>query len=139
MARNYSRRQFLVETSAVAAAMALPGCALPGRKNTDPKTALGESDLVLFNGAITTLDAAQPHASAVAVRDGRIVAVGADSDVLKLRGPNTRSIDLGQRCVIPGLNDSHLHIIRGGLNYNLELRWDGVPSLADAMRMLKAQ
>ena len=41
--------------------------------------------------------------------------------------------------MIPGLNDSHLHLIRGGLNYNMELRWDGVPSLADAMRMLKEQ
>ena len=41
--------------------------------------------------------------------------------------------------MIPGLNDSHLHLIRGGLNYNLELRWEGVPSLADALRMLKDQ
>ena len=45
-------------------------------------------------------------------------------------------IDLGGRTAIPGLNDSHLHLIRGGLNFNLELRWDGVPSLADALRML---
>ena len=41
--------------------------------------------------------------------------------------------------MIPGLNDSHLHVIRGGLNFNMELRWDGVPSLADALRMLKEQ
>ncbi len=41
--------------------------------------------------------------------------------------------------VIPGLIDSHIHLIRGGLNYNLELRWDGVPSLADALRMLSNQ
>ena len=46
---------------------------------------------------------------------------------------------MGGRTVIPGLNDSHLHLIRGGLNYNMELRWDGVPSLADALRMLKEQ
>ena len=46
---------------------------------------------------------------------------------------------MGGRTVIPGLNDSHLHLIRGGLNFNLELRWDGVPSLADALRMLKEQ
>jgi predicted amidohydrolase YtcJ len=51
----------------------------------------------------------------------------------------TQVIDLKQRTVIPGLNDSHLHLIRGGLNYNLELRWEGVPSLADALRMLKDQ
>ena len=65
--------------------------------------------------------------------------VGNDADALNLKGPTTQVIDLGRRTVIPGLNDSHLHIIRGGLNYNLELRWDGVPSLADAMRMLRAQ
>src|SRR5207302_9995015 len=40
---------------------------------------------------------------------------------------------------IPGLHDSHLHVIRGGLNFNMELRWDGVPSLADALRLLKEQ
>jgi hypothetical protein len=48
-------------------------------------------------------------------------------------------IDGKGRTVIPGLNDSHLHPIRGGLNYNMELRWDGVPSLADALRLLKEQ
>ena len=66
-------------------------------------------------------------------------SVGADEQILALRGAKTRVIDLGGRTVIPGLNDSHLHVIRGGLNYNMELRWDGVPSLADALRMLKEQ
>src|SRR3546814_10914541 len=51
----------------------------------------------------------------------------------------TRVIDAGGRRVIPGLNDSHTHLIRGGLNYNMELRWEGVPSLADALRMLRSQ
>src|SRR5262249_44180542 len=46
---------------------------------------------------------------------------------------------LAGRTVIPGLNDSHTHPIRGGLNYNLELRWDGVPSLADGLRLLREQ
>ena len=54
-------------------------------------------------------------------------------------GRNTKVIDLKGRRVIPGLKDSHLHVIRGGLNYNMELRWDGVPSLADALRMLREQ
>src|SRR5207253_3492482 len=59
--------------------------------------------------------------------------------IIRLRASNTETIDLGGRTVIPGLNDSHMHPIRGGLNYNMELRWDGVPSLADALRMLKEQ
>ena len=63
----------------------------------------------------------------------------APRDILPTRGPDTEIIDLGGRRVIPGLIDSHMHVIRGGLNYNMELRWDGVPSLADAMAMLKRQ
>jgi predicted amidohydrolase YtcJ len=55
------------------------------------------------------------------------------------RGDQTQLINLNKRTVIPGLNDSHTHLIRGGLNYNLELRWDGVPSLADGLRMLREQ
>ncbi|WP_085316706.1 amidohydrolase [Derxia lacustris] len=96
-------------------------------------------DLVLFNGRFTTLDRANPQASAVAIADGRFVRVGDDAEVLALAGPATRRIDLGGRPVLPGLIDNHLHLIRGGLNFNLELRWDGVRSLADAMAMLRAQ
>lgn len=95
------------------------------------------ADLILFNGRITTLDPKYPEARNVAIKDGRIVGVD-DAEEYE-RGPATRVIDLKGRRVIPGLNDSHLHVIRGGLNYNLELRWDGVPSLADALRMLKEQ
>ncbi|WP_148057498.1 amidohydrolase family protein, partial [Pseudomonas brassicacearum] len=77
--------------------------------------------------------------SAVAIKDGRFIAVGSDVEAMALRGSATKVVDLQKRTVIPGLNDSHLHLIRGGLNYNLELRWEGVPSLADALRMLKVQ
>ncbi len=94
-------------------------------------------DLILHNARITTLDPARRDAEAIAFREGRVCAVGATRDVMALRGPATRLIDAGGRRVIPGLNDSHLHIIRGGLNYMMELRWDGVPSLVDAMRMLR--
>src|SRR5438128_11132191 len=76
---------------------------------------------------------------AMAIADGKILATGKNDDVLRERGPATQVIDARGRTVIPGLNDSHLHRIRGGLNYNMELRWDGVPSLADALRMLKDQ
>ena len=92
------------------------------------------------NGRIATQDERRPFASALAIRDGRFVAVGRRADGrCALRGPATRVIDAGGRTVIPGLNDSHMHVIRGGLNYNLELRWDGVPSLADALRCCSEQ
>ncbi|QHF50140.1 amidohydrolase [Pseudomonas sp. S49] len=97
------------------------------------------ADLILFNGQFHTVDRTKPLASAVAITDGRFVVVGNDNQAMALRGPNTQVVDMHGRCVIPGLNDSHLHLIRGGLNYNLELRWEGVPSLADALRMLKDQ
>ncbi|EON12312.1 amidohydrolase family protein, partial [Pandoraea sp. SD6-2] len=96
-------------------------------------------DLILVNGKFTTLDRANPQADAVAIQDGRFVEVGTRQDIMKLAGPQTKVIDLNGRRAIPGLIDSHMHIIRGGLNYNMELRWDGVRSLADAMRMLKDQ
>lgn len=97
------------------------------------------ADLMISNGKIATLDERGTMAEAVAVKDGKILAVGSDEDIAKYKGPDTQAIDAGKRTVIPGLNDSHLHVIRGGLNYNMELRWDGVPSLADALRMLKEQ
>jgi len=94
---------------------------------------------ILHGGQITTLDRTRPVASAVAIADGRFLAVGDDREVMALAGPETRLVDLKGRRVLPGLIDNHLHIIRGGLNFNMELRWDGVRSLADAMAMLKAQ
>jgi predicted amidohydrolase YtcJ len=96
-------------------------------------------DLILHNGRFTTLDRANPVADAVAIKDGRFTRVGCAEDVLPLAGGATRVIDLQGKRVLPGLIDNHLHIIRGGLNFNLELRWDGVRSLADAMGMLKRQ
>lgn len=97
------------------------------------------ADLILFNGQFHTVDRENPQATAVAIKDGRFIAVGSDAQAMAARSTGTQVIDLKGRCVIPGLNDSHLHLIRGGLNYNLELRWEGVPSLADALRMLKDQ
>lgn len=96
-------------------------------------------DTIFYNGEFTTLDRSKPVAQAVAVADGKFAAVGSNSEILAMAGDNTRRIDLQGRSVLPGLFDNHTHIIRGGLNYNMELRWDGVRSLADAMAMLKAQ
>ena len=85
------------------------------------------------------MEKARPFAQAVAVHDGKFLAVGSDADVMSHRVPATQVVDVKGATVIPGLNDSHIHPIRGGLNYNLELRWDGVPSISDALRLLKEQ
>jgi len=96
-------------------------------------------DRILFRGLFTTLDRANPTATAVAIKDGRFTQVGREEEILRLAGPLTKLVDLKGRRVLPGLIDNHLHIIRGGLNFNMELRWDGVRSLADAMAMLRRQ
>src|ERR1700722_19392444 len=100
---------------------------------------MNDPDLIFHRGLVTTLDRSNPAASAVAIKDGVFTAVGRDQDIMKLAGPATKIVDLKGRRVLPGLIDNHLHIIRGGLNFNMELRWDGVWSLADAMAMLKQQ
>ena len=101
--------------------------------------ATSRADIILRNGRIATLDPVTPEASAVAIRAGRFIAVGDERLVSIHAGPDTRIIDLKGHTVIPGLNDSHIHVIRGGLNFNMELRWDGVPSLAQALEMLREQ
>lgn len=101
--------------------------------------AMPTPDLILANGRITTLDPGNPEAEAIAIAGGRILAAGGMADVMPLAGPETAVVDLAGRRVIPGLNDSHTHLIRGGLNYNMELRWEGVPSVADALRLLRDQ
>src|SRR5262249_856828 len=83
------------------------------------------ADTLLVNGKFSTLDPAFPQATGVAIVDGRIAAVGEERELARWRGAKTTLIELSGRRVIPGLIDSHMHVIRGGLNYNLELRWDG--------------
>jgi predicted amidohydrolase YtcJ len=97
------------------------------------------TDLLIVNARVSTLDRANPEAQAVLMRDGKFAVVGSEADVRAAATPGATRVDAKGLRVIPGLIDSHMHIIRGGLNYNLELRWDGVPTLADAMAMLTAQ
>ena len=96
------------------------------------------ADTILHNARIAT-NGVPSFVEALAVTDGKIIATGTDREILELRGPETRVIDANGRTVIPGLNDSHMHPIRTGLSYNMELRWDGVPSVADALRLLSEQ
>jgi len=106
---------------------------LPSENQSD------KADTILVNGRIATLDKRNKFQSAVAIKNGRFVAVGGDSEITNYRGSGTQVIDVGGRTVIPGLVDSHNHFIREGLNYNLELRWDGVRSLSDGLAMLREQ
>ena len=94
------------------------------------------TEIILHNAKIAT-NKVPSFVEAIAISDGKVTATGGNEEILRLCGLTTRVIDGRGRTVIPGLNDSHMHPIRGGLNNNLELRWDGVPSLADALRLLQ--
>jgi hypothetical protein len=96
------------------------------------------ADTIIHNAKVAT-NAVPSFVEAIAIKDSKISATGTNDEILRQSGSATQVIDGKGRTVIPGLNDSHMHPIRGGLNYNMELRWDGVPSLADALRMLKKQ
>ncbi|MGP3690654.1 amidohydrolase [Streptomyces sp. IBSNAI002] len=104
-----------------------------------PRATENPADVIVRNAKVHTGDPARPGAQAIAVRDGRVLAVGDDHDMATLVGPATRVVDALGRRIVPGLNDSHLHVIRGGLNYVLELRWDGVRSLHEGLAMLREQ
>ena len=97
------------------------------------------ADLVFTNGKIVTVDERFTIAQAVAVKGDRIVAVGSSQDIAKLAGPNTRAIDLAGRTAIPGLIDNHLHLLRAGNTWELELRWDGVSTRKRAIEMLRSR
>ena len=106
-------------------------------------TAQAQADLIITNGKIATMagdgEGKEEFVQALAVKNGKIAATGSNERVLRLKRKDTRVVDVGGRTVIPGLNDSHTHVIRAGLNYNMEVRWDGVRSLKRAMEMLKEQ
>jgi predicted amidohydrolase YtcJ len=125
----------------IAASLALSvvsGAAGIAQTVTTPGAAPG-ADLVILNAKIATLNEKQPAASALAIKEGKFIAVGEEADARKLQGPGTKTIDAGGRTIIPGLNDSHLHAVRGGRFYNLELRWDGVKSLKRGLEMIREQ
>ncbi|NNN30619.1 amidohydrolase [Streptomyces sp. S3(2020)] len=116
--------------------------AATGVQLSAPQTATAArrvADVILVNGRVTTLDRRKPSVSALAVSGGRILATGSDFEVRRFAGRGTRVIDLRGRRVVPGLNDSHTHMIREGLVYTSELSLAGVTSVADALRLIKFQ
>jgi predicted amidohydrolase YtcJ len=95
------------------------------------------ADTILVNGKVITLDGRSSMAQGIAIHDGRILETGTNEDVRKRADAHTKVIDLGGRTVIPGLMDSHIHALRAGLTYSVELSWIGVPSLAKGLDLIR--
>ena len=123
-----SRREFLKGSAGLAA---LSGCGTLVATET--------ADTLIVNARVSTLDPRRPSAQAIAIKGERILAVGSEAELDVYKNMNTRVIDAGGRSVIPGINDAHTHFIRGGLTYTNEVRWDGVPSLAEGMLRVREQ
>ena len=102
------------------------------------KNASAGADLIVYHAKITTLTAAQPEATALAVSAGRIYAVGTDDEILALKDSHTRLIDADGRRLIPGLEDAHMHPLNER-NFTQKVKWDGVPTLKRALEMLTEQ
>src|SRR3984893_7327816 len=94
-------------------------------------------DTLLVNGKIITLDDAPSIVEAIAIHDGKVLAVGSSEDIRKRADARTNIVDLGGRTVVPGLMDSHIHALRAGLTYSVELSWIGVPSLAKGLDLIR--
>jgi len=94
-------------------------------------------DTILVNGKVVTADERGTLHQALAVSDGRIVALGKSAEIKRLAGKDTRVVDLGGRTVIPGLIDSHMHAIRAALSYGTEVHWFGTTSIEEALGRLR--
>jgi predicted amidohydrolase YtcJ len=95
------------------------------------------ADTILVNGKILAVDSQFSTREAIAIRDGKITAVGSSAGVRKLAGSRTRVIDLHGRTVIPGLIDSHMHAIRAGQTFVSEVNWVGATTLAEALARIQ--
>jgi predicted amidohydrolase YtcJ len=93
-------------------------------------------DLIVTNGNLITLDDRRPRAAAMAVRDGRIVAVGHDAEVAALAGPHTRKLNLAGKTVTPGFIDSHVHLLWYGRQLLREADLVGSSSIDDILERL---
>ena len=119
------------------AALALAVAALAGCSTAPQGAATPAADLIVHHAKIATLDAGSRQAEALAVRDGRIIAVGSNAEAAAFAGPGTRQVDAGGRLVIPGLIDSHMHAVRAALSYSVEVNWIGADTIGEAMRRLR--
>ena len=105
----------------------------------DSSTSKRVADIIVTNAKVAVMDNQRTIAEAIAVKDGLVLATGTNIDINAYKGESTKVFDAKGRTLIPGLNDSHLHLTRGGRFFNAELRWDGVKSLKRALELLKEQ
>ena len=113
---------------------ASPGWPRPGEEPADDVSA---ADMVLTGGRVFLADSANTVAQAIAVRDGRVLAVGTDAEVRRLAGRETEVVDLQGRLVTPGFNDAHIHFGAGGRGL-LQVDLLGTSSLAEIERRVAA-
>ena len=92
------------------------------------------STLMLYNGPIYTLDPAQPRVQAIAIRDGRVIAIGSEGKVQAAVGGRAEGVNLRGRAVIPALTDAHVHLVMHGLTRR-EIRLEGIDDLDVAHRL----
>ncbi len=90
---------------------------------------------VLFLGSVLTMDPAMPRASAAAVRAGKVLAVGSATQLHELAGPDTRVVELGRGCLLPGFHDAHLHLTQYGLEAT-QLDLSRTPTFDAALELL---
>ena len=93
-------------------------------------------DTIFYNGKILTVDPQFSVAEAIAISDGRIVAVGSNAEILELTESQTNQYDLEGHTVIPGLIDNHMHYMRGASRWRFEARIDGVTSRKKALSVI---
>lgn len=139
MSHETTRRAFIGAAASGVGLLALgplAACASTRRVHSDSQAA---ADLVLINGRITTMDPSKPEATALAAKSGRFIGVGENAEIRRFIGDTTRVVNARGQRVVPGLNDSHIHFVRQGMNYHMEVRWDGVRSLENALEMLREQ
>jgi hypothetical protein len=103
-----------------------------------PEQADAPADIVLTNGVIYTGDAKQPRVEAIAIRNERVVAMGASKEMQKWVGPKTRVVDLKGKFAMPGFNDSHLHLAGGGIA-KLAVDVTGAKSLGEFQQRIRAR
>jgi predicted amidohydrolase YtcJ len=120
---------------AVAGVVVLPRLVSAGRAAPNDQPGSGPADLVLTNANVVTMNPTRPAARAVAIREGRIVAVGDDAEMSAWAGPATETRDLAGRTLIPGLFDSHNHMLRTGLNLGA-VDLSETKSIADVLRAI---